>query len=165
MLSLFQRQPKKAVAPQAEPPRSEVAYDPALVAGLTQQHRDLVMLLVKADSLARQRRYEDVAAVLDQFKTALRLHVVRESTELHPYLVLHLTGVQSKDLLRQMRHEAVLAERAVEGLIEHYTGYPVSERNVLRFSAELEGVIEEFSTHVEHEEAAYYTLYQAPGLY
>ena len=165
MLSLLQRLPKKTHALQSEPSQSNVAYDPALVAGLTQQHSELVMRLVKADSLARQRLYEDVTRILEEFRIALQEHLRRESAELHPYLMRYLTGEKSRELLKQMRHEAVLAERAVEGLVGHYTAYPVSERTVLRFTAELEHVIEEFSARLEYEEAAYYTLYQPAGIY
>ena len=165
MLSLFQRQSRASEVPPAEPARPEAAYNPALVAGLTQQHSELVMLLVKADSLARQRLYEDVTRILGEFRAALHEHLRRESAELHPYLMRYLTGEKSRELLKQMRHEAVLAERAVEGVIGHYMAYPVNQRTVLRFTAELEHVIEEFSARLEYEEAAYYTLYQPPGIY
>ncbi|MGE5625599.1 MAG: hemerythrin domain-containing protein [Bacillota bacterium] len=165
LLNFFQKQAKKIETPPVDAPGPEIAYDPALVAALTQQHRDLVTMLLKASSLAAQKRYDDVTEALAQFKAVLQEHLKRETTELHPYLAKHLKGENSKDLVKQMRHDTVMAERAVEGLIDHYMGYHVSERTVTRFSAELESASEEFSARLEREEAAFYTLYQAAETY
>ena len=160
----FRKQPQKTEAPKvAKAP--EVPYDPGLVTALTHQHRSLVMLLVKASSAAQQDLYEDVQETLAQFKLGLDEHLKRENTELHPYLAAHLRGDDAKDVLREMRTNAALIERTVEGFLNHYIGYPVSATNVQRFEMEIEGVSEEFSQEVEREEASFYTLYMPPEAY
>jgi len=163
----FRKQPKKDEpikgAKALEHPA--VPYDPGLVMALTHQHRALVMLLVKASNAAQQDLYEDVQETLAQFKMGLDEHLKRENTELHPYLATHLKGEGAKDLLREMRTNAALIERTVEGFLNHYLGYPVSATNVERFEMEIEGVSDEFSQEVEREEASFYTLYMPPEAY
>ncbi|HEV2321852.1 MAG TPA: hemerythrin domain-containing protein [Gammaproteobacteria bacterium] len=163
---LFRKQPQKADSPKVvQAPVQDIPYEPNFIVALTQQHRDLVMLLVKANSAAQQDRYEDVKDSLERFKNGLSEHLTRESLKLHPYISAHLKGENSKDVLRDMRHNAARIQGAVDGFINHYSGYPVSGVNVERFEMEIAGVIEEFSHELETEEASFYTLYQPPDSY
>ena len=163
---LFRRQPQKTEAPQIPPAKApEVAYDPGLIAALTQQHRELTVLLVKASSASQQSRYDEVRDSLAQFRAALTEHLKRESAQLHPYLIAHLKGEDSREVLRDMRSNYIRVEQSVEGFLNHYSGYPVSDVNADRFEAELEGVSEEFCEEIEKEEAAFYTLYLPPDAY
>ncbi|HEV2109837.1 MAG TPA: hemerythrin domain-containing protein [Gammaproteobacteria bacterium] len=164
---LFRKQP-----PNTEPPkgqqtqaRPEVVYDPGLIAALTQQHRDLTVLLVKASSASQQGLYEEVREALAQFRAGLVEHLKRESAQLHPYLTAHLKGEDSRELLKDMRSNYVRVEQSVEGFLNHYSGYPVSDVNADRFEMEIEGVSEEFCEEIEKEEASFYTLYLPPESY
>jgi hypothetical protein len=166
LLSFLSRKNKKE-----EPPKDgkiqepEVIYDPGLVTALTLQHRSLTRLLVKATSLAQQRDFSEVQSVLEQFKAELDEHLKREHGEFFPYLTAHLKGEDAKDVLKEARSNSLYIERAVEGFLKHYRGYPVGERTVLRFGMELSGVIEEFCERLEKEEAHIYTLYMPREAY
>lgn len=163
---LFRKQPRKAETPKTAPaPAQDIPYEPSLIAALTQQHRELVMLLVKANSAAQQDRYEDVKDALGRFKNGLNEHLTQENLKLHPYISARLKGENSKDVLRDMRHNTARIQGAADGFINHYLGYPVSGVNVERFEMEIAGVIEEFSQELETEEACFYTLYQSPDSY
>lgn len=162
--ALFHRQPGKDAPPKGMP-APEIPYDPGLVSALGIEHRALVMQLVKANTAAQQHRYEDIQPILQQFKGELREHLKREAAEFSPYLAAHLKGEDSKDVLKDMHSNTLYIERAVEGLLNHYTSYPVNEKTVLRFEMELSGVIEEFSERLEREEASFHTLYLSPGSY
>src|ERR1700748_289188 len=138
LLSFFSRKTKQDEAPQAgtaaEP---EVTYDPGMVQALTLQHRSLTTLLVKATSVAQQRQFAEVASLLTRFKLELDEHLKREHQAFFPYLSAHLKGEDAKDILREARANSLYIERAVESFLNHYTGYPVGERTVLRFGMEL----------------------------
>ena len=163
---LFRKQPQKPEPPKAAPaPAQDIPYEASLTAALTQQHRDLVMLLLQANSAAQQDRYEDVKDALQRFKNGLGEHLTQENLKLHPYISAHLKGENSKDVLRDMRQNSARIQAAVEGFINHYLGYPVSGVNVERFEMEITGVSDEFSQELETEEASFYTLYQPPGSY
>jgi hypothetical protein len=160
LLSFFSRKTKQDEAPQAgKAAEPEAVYDPGLVTALTLQHRSLTTLLVKATSVAQQRQFAEVASLLTRFKLELDEHLKREHQEFFPYLSAHLKGDDAKDILREARANSLYIERAVESFLNHYTGYPVGERTVLRFGMELSGVIEEFCERLEKEEATIYTLY------
>jgi type II secretory pathway component PulJ len=162
----FRKQPPKAEPPKGQQAaRPEVNYDPGLIAALTQQHRDLTVLLVKASSAAQQGLYDEVRQALEDFKYSLAEHMLRESSQLHPYLTAHLKGEDSREVLRDMRTNFVRIEQSVDGFLSHYGGYPVGDVNVERFLIEIEGVSEEFCGEIEREEAAFYTLYMSPESY
>jgi len=162
--AFFRKQPKKGVPPSAEA-APEVPYDPSLVAALTHQHRELVMLLVKAHSAAQQGRYEEVRGTLQQFKDELVVHLRKEHDELQDYLSGHLKGADAKDLLKEMRANSSYIERAVDSFLNHYLNYPVTERTAMRFGIEISGVSEEFCERVERAEGSFYTLYMPPETY
>jgi hypothetical protein len=162
--TFFRRQPKKDEAAESAP-APEVPYNPALVMTLTHQHRSLVMQLVKAHSSAQQGSYEEVHQALDRFKDELDEHLRRKAAEFHPYLEVHLRGLDAKDLLREMRANNAFIERAVDGFLKHYGSYPVTERTAMRFGIEISGVSEEFCERLEKEEAHFYTLYMPPEAY
>src|SRR5579859_1384846 len=122
---LFRKQPQKIEPPRVQPAKTvEVAYDPGLIAALTQQHRELTVLLVKASSASQQSRYDEVKEALEQFRAALTEHLQREKAQLHPYLSSHLKGEGSRDVLKDMRSNYVRVEQSVEGFLNHYSGYP-----------------------------------------
>ena len=165
MLNIFRKNPKQAEPLPALKTPAAVPYDPGLVTALTHQHRSLTLLLVKASSAAQQGLYEEIKETLQQFKHELAEHLKRETTELHPYLSAHLKGDGSKEILKEMRASTTNIERTLEGLINHYASYPVTERNVARFEIELSGVSDEFCAKLEQEEASIYTLYLTPEAY
>ena len=163
---LFRKQPQKTEPPRVQTSQpAEVPYDPSLIAALTEQHRELTVLLVKASSASQQSRYDDVKEALTQFRAALAEHLKRESAQLHPYLTAHLKGEDSREVLKDMRSNYIRVEQSVEGFLNHYSGYPVSDVNADRFEMEIEGVSEEFCEEIEKEEAAFYTLYLTPDAY
>ena len=164
LISFFSRKTSKDEAPATTAAR-ELPYDPALVTALTLEHRSLVTLLVQAKTLAQREHYGDVMDALQRFSQGLAEHLKRESAELHPYLTDHIRGEGSDHILREMRASSVHVEKAVEGFLKHYAGYPVGERNVGMFMMEIDGVSEEFCERIEKEEATVYTLYMPPEAY
>ncbi len=165
---LFRKHPKTdelAKAAQAPAQRPDVLYDPGLIVALTYQHRAMVIQLDEARNAAQDGAYDEVKEILEQFKAALASHMKQESIQLYPYLVAHLKGEDSKDILKDMRTNSAIIERSVEGFLSHYGGYPVSEVNAERFDIEIEGVVGEFCEGIEREEASFYTLYLPPESY
>lgn len=157
---LFRKQPPKTEPPKGtQPAAPDVPYDPSLVAALTQQHRDMVMILLKANSAAQQGSYDEIKECLAQFKEVLAAHLSQENAKLHPYLANHIKGENSRETLRDARQSCNRVSQSVEGFITHYSGFAVGDHNVERFGMELEGVSEEFCEEIEREEAVVYTLY------
>lgn len=166
LMSFFSRKAKQdGVADAAGAAPRDLPYDPALVAALTLEHRSLVSLLVRAKALAQRESYGEAMDTLQEFSQGLAGHLKRESAELHPYLTAHLKGEDRDRILREMRASSAHVEKAVEGFLKHYAGYPVGERNVGIFVMEIDGVSEEFCERIEKEEATVYTLYVPPEAY
>jgi len=165
-ISFFSRKPKEVPAAAANAPvKAEIAYDPTLVDTLVQQHRELLLLLDKAKGSVQAKHFDDVKGMLDQFRVALAEHVQRENSELHPYISRHLKTEDRIATLKDMLAGALRTERAVNGFLKHYGGYPVTERNAATFFGEIDGVITEFKRWTTQEEGFVYTLYKSPDNY
>lgn len=163
--TFFGMLPTEREAPKvAKPPRG-IAYDPGLITALTHQHRQLVLLLVKASSTAEQCYFAETAEALAQFKADLDAHLKRESSQLVPYLSHHLWGEGVDELIREMRTNDALIDRTVRGFLDHYLRNPVNADNLSDFVVQVERVCEDFSQEVEREETSFYTLYMAPEAY
>ncbi|MGE5624485.1 MAG: hemerythrin domain-containing protein [Bacillota bacterium] len=166
--SFLSRKPKEIPAPVVQvppPPPREVAYDPALVAALIREHRDMLLLLDKAKNAVMSHHYGEVKDFLDRLRTALAQHIKRETEELHAYLTTHVRSAGRLETLKDMHAGMLRTERALEGFLKHYGGYPVTERNAATFYKEIDGVHAEFTRWTQQEEAAVYSLYRPPETY
>lgn len=163
--SFFSNQPKQDESPKTGKAKHGVPFDPGLITALTHQHRELVMLLVKASSTAEQCYFAETAEALAQFEADLDTHLRRENVQLVPYLAEHLGGEDAKELVRDIRTNGALIGRTVQSFLDHYRHNPVDAQSMQDFVTEIEGVCEEFCQEIEREEAAFYTLYMTPEAY
>jgi hypothetical protein len=163
--SLFAKQPKDREASRIATPKRGIPYDPALITALTHQHRELVMLLVKASSAAEQCFYAEAIEALTQFKTKLDTHLQREDRELVPYLGHHLWGEGTDELLRDMHTNSARVQRMVRRFLDESLDNPLNADNLSGFVAGVERLCEDFSQATAQEEAAFYTLYMGPEAY
>lgn len=165
-IPFFSRKLKEMPALAASVPEAPpVAYDPGLVAELVEEHRQLVLLLDRAKGSVQNKRLDEVKSMLDQLRAGLAAHVKREDEELHPYLSAHLKSADRLATLKDMHAGALRTQRAVDGFLRHYGGYPVTERNAATFHNEIDGVSTEFNKWIVQEEAFVYTLYKSPESY
>ena len=163
--TLFGYQPTEDAAPRIEKPKRGVPFDPSLITALTHQHREMMMLLVRASSAAELGYYAEAQTALTEFKATLDAHLRRESIQLTPYLASHLRGEGAAELMREMHTNTSLIQRTVMGFLDRYMDKPVSGAYLGDFLREIEQVSEEFCQEVEREEAEFYTLYMAPEAY
>ena len=167
--AFLSRKPKETPQPVVEapppPPPREVPYDPALVAALKREHRELLLLLDKAKGAVMANHYGEVKDMLDQLRTGLATHIKRETDELHAYLTSNIRNASRLETLKDMHAGMLRTERALEGFLKHYGGYPVTERNAATFYKEIDGVHAEFARWTQQEEASVYSLYRSPESY
>lgn len=163
--TLFRNQPKDDAVPRVEKAKRGVPYDPSLITALTHQHRELVLLLVRASSAAELGYYTEAQTALTEFKATLDAHLRREDIQLAPYLAEHLRGEDAAELMREMHTNTSLIQRTVKGFLDRYLDKPITAAILQDFQREIDAMSEEFSQEVEREEAAFYTLYMIPEAY
>lgn len=165
-ISFFARKAKEMPVLAANAPElPSVAYDPDLIAMLTEDHRELALLLERAKFSVLAQRYDEVNNMLDHLREGLAAHTQREAEKLHAYITAHLKGPERTELLKGMNAASIRTQRALEGFLRHYGGYPVTERNAATFYNEIEGVAEEFNRWLNQEEVMVYSLYKSPEYY
>ncbi len=163
--TLLGMRPKDREAPRTAAPKRGIPYDPSLISALTHQHRELVMLLVKASSAAEQCYYAEATEALTQFNTKLDAHLKREDSELVPYLSQHLWGEGTDALLHDMRSNSALIHRMVRQFLDSYLASPLDADKLSQFLSDVEHLCEDFSEETARKEAAFYTLYMGPEAY
>ncbi len=165
-ISFFSRKPKEMPVLAANAPElMPVVHDPGLIGALTEEHHQLMLLLDRAKASVKGKRFDDVKVMLDHLRDGLAAHVKRESEALHPYLTSHLKQDDRGQTLKDMHAGALRTQRALDGFLKHYGGYPVTERNAATFYNEIDGVAKEFKKWLTQEEAFVYTLYKSPESY
>lgn len=163
--TLLGKRPKDRDAPRIAKARRGIPYNPSLISALTHQHRELVMLLVKASSAAEQCYYAEATEALTQFKAKLEAHLKREDGELVPYLSQHLWGEGTDALLHDMQSNSALLHRLVRPFLDSYLTSPLDADKLPQFLTDVERLCEDLSHEVAREEAAFYTLYMGPEAY
>ena len=168
-MNFFSRKPKQESPPVAAeavaPAPREVAYDPSLVAQLTSEHQAILLLLDKVKGSVQAGRFDDVKTGLNRLRIELAQHIRRETDELHAYLTGHIRSDDCLAILKDMHAGMLRTERALEGFLKHYGGYPVVERNAVTFYREVDRVAAEFARWTQQEEAQVYSLYGSPENY
>ena len=163
--TLLGMRPKDREAARIATPPRGISYDPGLINALTHQHRELVMLLVKASSTAEQCYYAEATEALAQFKAKLDAHLQREDSELVPYLAKHLWGDGTDELLDDARTNSARVNRMVRQFLDTFLDHPLDADKLPEFLAGVERLCEDFSQQAAREEAAFYTLYMGPEAY
>ncbi len=163
--TLFGHQPTEGAVPKTEKAKRGVPFDPSLITALTHQHREMVMLLVRASSAAELGYYAEAHTALKEFKTTLDAHLHRESVQLMPYLAAHLRGEDADEQIREMHTNTSLIQRTVKPFLDSYLARPIGGAELQEFQRQIDALSEEFCQEVEREEAAFYTLYMAPEAY
>lgn len=163
--TIFGKRPKDRDAPRIAKAQRGIPYDPALITALTHQHREMVMLLVKASSAAEQCFYAEAAEAVAQFKAKLDSHLRHEDSQLVPYLSEHLWGEGTDELLHDMHTNSARVNRMVRRFLDTFLDRPLHADNLPEFLDEVERLCEDFSQATAREEAAFYTLYMGPEAY
>ena len=168
-IDFFSRKPNAGSPPAAKAinalPVREITYDPALVAALIGEHDSMRLLLDRVKGSVQAGRFDDVKTGLDQLRVQLAQHIRREIDDLHGYLTAKIHSEDRLATLKDMHAGMLRTERALEGFLKHYGGYPVNERNAAIFRKEVERVADEFDKWTRQEEIQVYSLYGSPESY
>ncbi|WP_167285263.1 hemerythrin domain-containing protein [Marilutibacter alkalisoli] len=138
-----------------------IAYDPALVPALKQDHHDLVALFSEIGHCAKLDRFDDIPKLLVSFKTNLEAHLIAENVRFYNYVERTLEGDSENTLLiRSFRREMNAIARGVVDFVKKYqlARFDVDTRRA--FMADYEAVGDLLAQRIQREEASLYPLYQ-----
>jgi hypothetical protein len=150
-------------AAHAQPAREAqpVAYDPALIARLKADHRELQRALAAALRAAEEGRFHDIHHLLSHFQQRLQAHVATENARFYPCLQQTVAGdAQAASLVAGARREMNALTFEVQKVVDAYLAYPPTHLTETQFTYDLQQASAQLAKRVEQAEARLYSLYR-----
>ncbi len=157
---------KKKDTPRHVAPGTEISYDPDLVAELKADHQDLLGLFGKISNAYEAKDYDSIPAMLSEFGTLLRGHLLKENIKLYIYLQ-HAFAEDSENssLMQDFRSEMNGISKSVTAFLNLYSVESWDEHREASFGMELESIGKVLVKRIKTEESTLYPLYMSPDAY
>lgn len=141
-------------------PGTQIHYSPDLIDSLQHDHKNLLNLYGQIDTAFKEQRYEDVSAMLDELKSALNAHLLKENVRLYIYLDHSLAhDPTNSDLIRGFRKEMDDIAKVAIGFLKKYETIGVDEQLASYFSADFATIGKVLVERIQKEEDVLYPLY------
>lgn len=141
--------------------KARFGYSAELIAGLKDDHTDLVRRHREIEQLALKGQYGAIPLALAGFKNKLDVHLLHENLQFYCYLEQRLSRqADSLALIKEFRAEMNAIARAVVNFVKKYRAEGVGVANHPAFMAELREMGALLARRVEREEKDLYTLYR-----
>lgn len=155
-----------AVAPEKAGPRApgtRIRHDPELIVSLKDDHG---RLFTHFQAIAAAGKLGDLAAVqglLNQFRTMIQDHLLKENVRLYVYLEhLLMADPVSRQMMHGFRHEMDDIGRIVVGFLDKYKLIGGQPELAGPFAQDLAGIGEALVARIRREEEILYPMYSAP---
>lgn len=146
------------------PPRADIAYQPALVAELIDEHRSMARHLAQVLTSFEDDDLSTTGRLLDQFGHETTAHVYKETTKLYLYLQYALSD--RPDEFAQMRKFRKEMDRIVADTMDFLERYKTLETDPGKqssFKTEMEGLRDRWLARVKTEESILFPMYRPPA--
>jgi len=154
--------PQPGAAPAHTAPGTRISYHPGLVGELKNDHRQLLKVFGEISAAHQAGDLSRTSALLNNFKSALSAHLLKENVRLYIYLERALASDQgSHALVRQFRSEMDGIGKAVLDFLGRYRDIAVDPALAGSFGADLAAIGKVLVARVESEEDTLYPLYMA----
>ncbi len=142
-------------------PTGGIAYDPALVSALKDDHLELVRIHSAIKKAAAESRFGDIGDLLSNFKLAFQTHIAVENVRFYAYVQQHAAeDADTSNFIADVRKEMNGIARAVMKFVDAYMTAPPTPATVTDFNGELNQIGSVLVQRVQLEESRLYSLYQ-----
>lgn len=153
---------KDDVQPQApaKPAAPAVEFDPAFITTLKDEHEALVQRFVGVKNAYLAHDFARVKEGLQEFQTALNLHLAVENAKFYAYLRRHLPpGSAELQTMNSFFDEMQEIGKVVTQFLRKYISADYTAEVQAAFGQELEGIGAALLSRISREEKTLYTLY------
>lgn len=158
MFGLFRKKPKESSNQYAYAPGTKIAFDPALVTDLKDDHKKLLELYTKVCACYDKQDLDTLKNTLLSFKVELTSHLLRENTKLYVYLKSKFDAdPNNRELVTDMQREMGKIGHDVFQFLRD-----ASQANMVfdqKFKTQLDQIGQILVTRIKAEEEMLYELY------
>lgn len=142
-------------------PGGGIAYDPALVGALKDDHLELVRIHAAIKKAVAESRFGDIRDLLSNFKLAFQTHIAVENVRFYVYVQQHAAlDADTSNFIADVRKEMNSIARAVMKFVDTYMTAPPTPASAPGFNNELDQIGSVLVQRVQLEESRLYSLYQ-----
>ncbi len=140
--------------------QAPAAYDPGLIARLTDDNRELLRTCKAAQAAAADGRFDDIAHLLAHLRHTFHAQAAAEHARLYPYLQQRVArDPEAVALIAGARREMDELGFEVMKVVDAYLAYPPTHLNEAPFRYDLEQAGASLARRVQKVEAQLYSLY------
>lgn len=152
---------KPAERPEYAPaPGTEIRYSPELIPQLLDDHKFLSTTYEKIQRSFDQRDYRSVSKLLEEFRSTLQGHVLKENVRLYIYLERMLgRHPTSGVLIQEFRREMDGIARSVMAFLKKYEAIATDPTLAAGFREDFAALGELLTQRLKREEGTLYPLY------
>jgi hypothetical protein len=155
-------EPQQGAAPAHTAPGTRISYHPELVGELRNDHQQLLRVFGEINAAHQAGDLSKTSALLNNFKSALSAHLLKENVRLYIYLERALASdPASHALVHQFRAEMDGIGKAVLDFLARYRDIAVDPSLAGSFGADLAAIGKVLVQRIENEENTLYPLYMA----
>lgn len=144
-------------------PGTQIHHDPRLIEALKEDHRLLLDIFGAIDAARIQGDMLTVQTRLNQFRTVLRDHLLKENVRLYVYLEHILAGdPTSHQAMREFRHEMDGIGRVVAGFFAKFKEIGLHPEMAGEFGTDLSAIGAALVARIRREEETLYPMYAPP---
>lgn len=167
MFGFFKKKAKQENTP-SEPekkttytaPGTEIHYSPDLIGTLQQDHKNLLALYGDIANAFKEQKYKDVSSMLNELKSGLNAHLLKENVRLYIYLDRSLSNdTISSELIRGFRKEMDDIAKVALKFLQKYETIGVDEDLASHFASDFETIGKVLVERIKKEEETLYPLY------
>ncbi|AYH43052.1 hemerythrin domain-containing protein [Azoarcus sp. DN11] len=149
-----------APAPLGAAPGTQIRHDPALISTLKQDHAALLKIHSAIAAALDAGRFDAVRSRLDEFRSALMDHLLKENVRLYVYLEHFLRQDEvSHRLMREFRHEMDDIGRVVVDFLGKYKDLGHRPELARTFRQDFTAIGEALVNRIRREEEILYPMY------
>lgn len=147
-------------AARAAAPGTHIAYSPELIDELKADHHHLLQIFGAIGAAHAAGDMAETASLLEQFRSVLGEHLLKENVRFYIYLEHALAGDPSSHaLVHQFRREMDGIGKAVQSFLERYRHIASDPLLAGSFAADLAAVGKVLGQRIRSEEQTLYSLY------
>jgi hypothetical protein len=145
---------------------TEITYNPRLIVELIEEHKLLMSQLLEIEIAFSNGKIAATHKKLEAFNASLSDHMLNKNIKLYIYMQYSMKHFNNKDVdIAEFKRGMTAASRHANTFIKNHENTLSKGRVKPTFGEDLDTIIQEIATHIEHEKSGLFPYYLPPDAY
>ncbi len=145
---------------------TEITYNPRLIVELIEEHKLLMSQLLGVETAFSNGKIAETHKKLEAFNASLGDHMLKKNIKLYIYMQYSMKHFNNNDVnIAKFKRSMTAASRHANTFIKNHENTLSKGRVKPTFGEDLDTIIQEIATHIEHEKSGLFPYYLPPDAY